>query len=104
MTDKDTPKKSLGRGQEKVADASITAARKDGQWIILQNCHMCPTFFPILENRIVETKKMQESMKKSKEEGKDDEDAEAQEVDEENIVDEKFRFWITTMPTEEFPT
>lgn len=104
MSDNDTPKKSLGRGQEKVADQSILKARKEGQWIILQNCHMCPTFFPILENRIVETKKMQENMKKNKEEGKDDEDADAQDIDEENMVHDNFRFWITTMPTEEFPT
>jgi dynein heavy chain len=104
LTDNDTPKKSLGRGQEKVADQSILKARKEGQWIILQNCHMCPTFFPILENRIVETKKMQENMKKNKEEGKDDEEADAQEIDEENMVNDNFRFWITTMPTEEFPT
>jgi len=47
-----------GRGQEKVADKSILEARKTGQWMILQNCHMCPSFFPILENRIVETKKL----------------------------------------------
>lgn len=104
LTDNDTPKKSLGRGQEKVADQSILKARKEGQWIILQNCHMCPTFFPILENRIVETKKMQENMKKNKEEGKDEEEADAQEIDEENMVNDNFRFWITTMPTEEFPT
>jgi hypothetical protein len=65
---------------------------------------MCPSFFPILENRIVETKKLYDNMNKSKAEGKDEDDVDAQEVQEEDRVDEKFRFWVTTMPTPDFPT
>lgn len=104
LSDKDTPKKSLGRGQEKVADMSILNARKTGQWMILQNCHMCPSFFPILENRIVETKKLHDNMNKSKADGKDEDEGEAQEIDEDERVDDRFRFWVSTMPTEDFPT
>lgn len=43
-------------------------------------------------------------MNKSKADGKDEEEAEAQEIDEEDRVDERFRFWVTTMPTPDFPT
>jgi len=112
-SDDDLPKKSLGKGQEKAADTAIKRARLEGKWIILQNCHMCPSFLPILESRIVETgvnyKKIYEkSSKKEKgdknEKEEEDQQQNEEEIDEESKIDPQFRFWITTMPDENFPT
>jgi dynein heavy chain len=97
MTEDDLPKKSLGRGQEKSADECIKNSRLNGKWAILQNCHMCPSFMPLLETRVVETANNCKSAK-----GINDDKAE--EEDKDKIVHKQFRFWITTMPDECFPT
>ena len=39
-----------------------------------------------------------------KADGKDEDEGEAQEIDEDERVDDRFRFWVSTMPTEDFPT
>lgn len=102
-TEDDLPKKSLGKGQEKVAENAILSARQKGQWIILQNCHMCPSFMPALESKVVDTttywKEQQNAKNKKGEEGEEQE-----EFDEDKQVHPDFRFWITTMPDEKFPT
>lgn len=91
----DLPKKSLGKGQERAADEAIKKSRLEGKWIILQNCHMCPSFMPLLETRVVETTNNYKAKKA---------DADEKEEDETKIVNPQFRFWITTMPDENFPT
>jgi len=104
MSDDNLPKRSLGKGQEKNADAAICRARERGQWIILQNCHMSPSFMPILETRVVETAhvlKINETKKKKKDEEEDDEEEDG---DKRIRIDPKFRFWITTRPDSKFPT
>lgn len=45
---------SLGQGQEGPAEEGIKEGRKDGKWILLQNCHLAKSFMPKLE-RILET-------------------------------------------------
>lgn len=104
-TDEDYHKLSLGKGQEKVADSFIKSTRKNGQWIILQNCHMCPSFLPILESKVVETTNLTKGAKKKDSKKEEEDEAEADdEVDEDKKVNKNFRFWITTMPDERFPT
>jgi len=98
-TEDDLPKKSLGKGQEKSADASIVSARSTGKWIILQNCHMCPSFMPILESKVVDTTANFKNQCKAR---KDDDPED--EIEEDKKVNPNFRFWITTMPDEKFPT
>ncbi|GIL64289.1 hypothetical protein Vafri_18269 [Volvox africanus] len=68
---------SLGKGQGPRAEAMIDAARRMGSWVLLQNCHLAPSWMPSLE-RIWEA------------------------IREEN-TDRKFRLWLTSMPTTAFP-
>lgn len=37
---------SLGQGQKKFALDSIAVAMKEGEWVLLQNCHLSPSFMP----------------------------------------------------------
>ena len=67
---------SLGQGQAEIAKNSIQFAIENNEWVVLQNCHLCPSFMPTLEGII------------------------------DNIVEDKnsgFRMWLTSMPSPNFP-
>jgi len=67
---------SLGQGQSEKAKEAILLAQEQGTWVVLQNCHLAPSFMPILDGII------------------------------EQIVEDKgssFRIWLTSMPSEKFP-
>ena len=67
---------SLGQGQGKKACEAIEKAQEHQTWVVLQNCHLAPSFMPILEGLL------------------------------ERIVDDPnsdFRIWLTSMPSERFP-
>jgi dynein heavy chain len=67
---------SLGQGQGEKAKEAIRNAQEVQSWVVLQNCHLCPSFMPTLDGII------------------------------ENIVEDKnslFRIWLTSMPSDKFP-
>lgn len=68
---------SLGQGQGPVAERLIDLARKQGSWVVLQNCHLAPSFMPRLEQICAGL--TAESAEKS------------------------FRLWCTTYPSPVFP-
>jgi len=68
---------SLGQGQGPKAEQAVTDGVENGLWVILQNCHLAPSWMPALEV-IVE------------------------ELQPEKVA-EQFRLWLTSMPSPEFP-
>lgn len=67
---------SLGQGQKDFALKTISTAMKEGEWVLLQNCHLSPSFMPELE-------KLYENFPEA--------------------VSESFRLFLTSMPTDVFP-
>ena len=70
---------SLGQGRGPTASQYVKKAKKDGHWVFLQNCHLCPTFLPTLE---IMTQKM---------------------VRKANKFHKEFRLILSSMPTDVFP-
>ncbi|XP_066265765.1 dynein axonemal heavy chain 1-like isoform X2 [Branchiostoma lanceolatum] len=68
---------SLGQGQGPRAEALMRSAMERGKWVFFQNCHLSPSWMPMLERLI------------------------------ENIDSDKvhrdFRLWLTSMPSPKFP-
>ncbi|XP_059176982.1 dynein axonemal heavy chain 1-like [Physella acuta] len=68
---------SLGQGQGPRAEAMMKSSMERGKWVFFQNCHLAPSFMPMLE-RLVE------------------------QIDPDK-VHRDFRLWLTSMPSEKFP-
>jgi dynein heavy chain len=68
---------SLGQGQGPRAEAMFRAATERGTWVFFQNCHLAPSWMPMLERLI-------ENIDPTK-------------------VHRDFRLWLTSMPSPKFP-
>jgi dynein heavy chain len=68
---------SLGQGQGDKAAQAVQDGQENGVWVILQNCHLAPSWMPTLEVLV-------EGLIPEK-------------------VDPQFRLWLTAMPSPEFP-
>eukprot|EP00928_Gymnodinium_smaydae_P036015 TRINITY_DN25241_c1_g1_i2.p1 TRINITY_DN25241_c1_g1~~TRINITY_DN25241_c1_g1_i2.p1 ORF type:complete len:985 (+),score=107.84 TRINITY_DN25241_c1_g1_i2:410-2956(+) len=66
---------SMGQGQQNVARKLITAGFVSGDWIVVQNCHMCIQFMKELEHEILTS----------------------------SNIHEDFRLWIMCEATDQFP-
>jgi len=75
---------SLGQNQGPIAEKVIHEARKVGSWVLLQNCHLYPSWMPRLE-QICEQMEMRSSGR-----GQD-------------TSHSSFRLWLTSYPSEVFP-
>ena len=71
---------SLGQGQGKKAEYLITIGKKEGFWVLLQNCHLAKSWMPRLEEII-------ENLSSNKEEQ----------------IHQGFRLFLTSMPANYFP-
>jgi len=69
---------SLGQGQGPKAEKLVDEGKKNGTWVLLQNCHLYKTWMPTLE-------KMCDGLEES------------------NAVHKDFRLWLTSMPANYFP-
>ncbi|KAJ5066878.1 intein-containing dynein axonemal heavy chain 10 precursor [Anaeramoeba ignava] len=78
---------SLGQGQEPVAQKMLETAVRRGQWVLLQNCHLMPSF---LKNLEIFIEKINAVASPSQSESK-------------FSVHEDFRLFLTTEPTSLFP-
>ena len=72
--------KSLGQGQERVATEMIEMGKREGNWVLLQNCHLFKSWMPALE----------EICEKFKEDDKH--------------IHSDFRLILTSMPADYFPS
>lgn len=68
---------SLGQGQGPRAEALIKDSMERGMWVLLQNCHLAPSWMPALD-RIIDGITMDK-------------------------VHRDFRLWLTSMPSVKFP-
>lgn len=68
---------SLGQGQGPKAEVLIKEGMERGLWVLLQNCHLAPSWMPSLD-RIIDGITMDK-------------------------VHRDFRLWLTSMPTQKFP-
>jgi len=77
---------SLGQNQGPIAEKIIQEARKVGSWVLLQNCHLYPSWMPRLE-QICEQLEMRQQTRGSNADN----------------THSGFRLWLTSYPSEVFP-
>ena len=70
---------SLGQGQGPKAEMLIETAKKSGEWVMLQNCHLARSWIPALEKIVADFAVQEET------------------------IEPTFRLFLTSMPADYFP-
>ncbi len=70
---------SLGQGQGEIAKKAILDSIKTGDWVCLENCHLARSWMPKLEEILEEVN------------------------DKEPEINNDYRLWLTSMPSDAFP-
>mmetsp|Transcript_10117 Transcript_10117/g.7583 ORF Transcript_10117/g.7583 Transcript_10117/m.7583 type:complete len:361 (+) Transcript_10117:1154-2236(+) len=99
---------SLGKGQGDKAKNIINEVKQHGGWVVLQNCHLCPSFLPELEY-LIELMQPQAALSSQKtkkidyggREPTQKKNAGAQ--FDERPPNQDFRLWLTSNSCTEFP-
>lgn len=73
---------SLGQGQGPRAEECIAEARIKGYWVLLQNCHLYPSWMPVLKDICEQLEIKTKGVSKT---------------------NPAFRLWLTSYPSESFP-
>jgi len=73
---------SLGKGQGEKAENYIRESQKNGDWVVLQNCHLAAKWLGTLEKLCEDLREQGSDLTK---------------------VNRDFRLWLTSYPTDEFP-
>lgn len=73
---------SLGKGQGEKAEKYISESMKNGDWVVLQNCHLAAKWLGTLEKIAEDLREAGSDLTK---------------------VNRDFRLWLTSYPTPEFP-
>ena len=70
---------SLGQGQGEIAKRAIFESIKNGNWVCLENCHLARSWMPKFEEILEEVN------------------------DKEAEINDNYRLWLTSMPSDKFP-
>ena len=70
---------SLGQGQGEIAKKAILDSIKSGEWVCLENCHLARSWMPKLEEILEDVN------------------------DKEAEINNDYRLWLTSMPSDAFP-
>ena len=70
---------SLGQGQGEIAKRAIMESIKTGEWVCLENCHLARSWMPKFEEILEEVN------------------------DKEAEINDNYRLWLTSMPSNTFP-